>query len=210
MKFTNMKRKGLIIGGLCIALSAAGITFALLSTSSQTNENRFGGAYAKVNIAVIENEKQHEDETNKEELYPVIMENETIRKIVKIENVNDPSYPTTDTFVRVKIIPQLIDSEGNTIGQSVNVDLNLNRQSENWVYDNQDDVYYYTKTVAPGEQTEILLESVTLKQKLSDNQKLQVNVLADAISAHPETNLESVWKLTNNNGNYFSGFESIK
>lgn len=210
MKFTNMKRKGLIIGGLCIALSAAGITFALLSTSSQTNENQFGGAYAKVNIAVIENNKRHEDKTNKEEIYPVIEENETISKIVKIENVNNPSYPTTDTFVRVKIIPQLIDDEGNTIGQSVNVTLDLNNESNNWVYDSKNDVYYYTKAVAPGEETEVLLKSVTLKQKLSDNQKLQVNVLADAISAHPETNLESVWKLTNNNGNYFSGFGSIK
>lgn len=209
MKFTNLKRKGLIIGGLCIALSAAGITFALLSSSSQTNENEFKGGYAKVNIAVMEKGKQHEDYTNKDEQYPTININEIQEKEVKIKNVNDPDYPTTDSYIRVKFVSQLIDQDGNTVGKGVKVKLNLNENSEYWVYDSKNDVYYYTEALAPGKETEVLLKSVTLEEKIDENQKLQVNVLADAISAHPEKNLEDAWNLSKENGHYFEKFSNI-
>ena len=81
MNFTKIKKKAMIVGALIVALSAVGITYALLSSSSQENLNKFEGAAAKVNISVIENNKNHEDSTNDEEEYSKINKNDTISKV---------------------------------------------------------------------------------------------------------------------------------
>lgn len=210
MNFTKIKKKAMIVGALIVALSAVGITYALLSSSSQENLNKFEGAAAKVNISVIENNKNHEDSTNDEEEYSKINKNDTISKVVKIKNIYDSNYPTTDCYIRVKFVPMIKNQDDDSIGQSVDLKYNFNGNSNKWVYDQNSDTYYYTEAVAPNNETDVLLESITLNQDLPKNAHLELQVMADAISAHPVTNLTDAWKLTaNGDGNYFTGFNPV-
>ena len=210
MNFTKIKKKAMIVGALIVALSAVGITYALLSSSSQENLNKFEGAAAKVNISVIENNKNHEDSTNDEEEYSKINKNDTISNVVKIKNIYDSNYPTTDCYIRVKFVPMIKNQDGDSIGQSVDLKYNFNGNSNKWVYDQNSDTYYYTEAVAPNNETDVLLESITLNQDLPKNTHLELQVMADAISAHPVTNLTDAWKLTaNSDGNYFTGFNPV-
>ena len=210
MNFTKIKKKAMIVGALIVALSAVGITYALLSSSSQENLNKFEGAAAKVNISVIENNKNHEDSTNDEEEYSKINKNDTISKVVKIKNIYDSNYPTTDCYIRVKFVPMIKNQDGDSIGQSVDLKYNFNGNSNKWVYDQNSDTYYYTEAVAPNNETDVLLESITLNQDLPKNTHLELQVMADAISAHPVTNLTDAWKLTaNSDVNYFTGFNPV-
>ena len=141
MNFTKIKKKAMIVGALIVALSAVGITYALLSSSSQENLNKFEGAAAKVNISVIENNKNHEDSTNDEEEYSKINKNDTISKVVKIKNIYDSNYPTTDCYIRVKFVTMIKNQDGDSIGQSVDLKYNFNGNSNKWVYDQNSDTY---------------------------------------------------------------------
>lgn len=213
MNFTKIKKKAVIVGALVVALSAVGITYALLSSSSQQNVNKFEGAAAKVNIAVIEQGRPHEDGSNNQEGY-IYNQGKPVTKEVSIKNINDPSYPTTDCYIRVKFIPMLTDSEVSDkpdtyIGKQLDITYNLNKESNHWVYDSESDTYYYTEPVAPDASTELLLKSVIINEKLPLDSQVKIEVIADAISAHPDTNLKNAWGLTNQNGNYFSSFTPI-
>lgn len=217
MNFTKIKKKAVIVGALVVALSAVGITYALLSSSSQQNVNKFEGAAAKVNIAVIENDnegKYIEDEPNNKNSFSYEIDKKVDKK-VKIKNVYDPSYPTTDCYIRVKFVPMLEDKQGNVIGKKLNIEYNLNENSSNWVYDANSDTYYYTQPVAPNDYTEQLLDSVVIKandeaeKSLLMHSEVKIEVMADAISAYPDTNLKDAWGLKNQNGNYFSSFTPI-
>lgn len=86
--------------------------------------------------------------------------------MVKIKNIYDSNYPTTDCYIRVKFVPMIKNQDGDSIGQSVDLKYNFNGNSNKWVYDQNSDTYYYTEAVAPNNETDVLLESITLNQDL--------------------------------------------
>lgn len=217
MDLKKIKKKGLVAGVLVAALATVGITYALLSSSSQQNINEFKGSAAKVNIAVVENDgKQdskdtiHEDSKDNEKQFNEFTdENQTIVKKVKVKNVNSQDYPTTDCFIRVKLVPMIKNADGTYVGQKVNLSYNFNN-TDKWVYDQQTDTYYYTESVAPDEMTELLLESVTLNEALPKDTFLELEVMADAVSAHPESNINETWNLTLNEIKNFTSVNELK
>lgn len=226
MKF-NLKKKTLMLGGLAVLLVATAVTYALLSTQSQQNVNEFSGAYGQVNISVIENDGKEtpsdlEDElegTNKSKntvVYDNINTSDFISKEVKIKNFDKPDYKTTDTYVRVKLVPQLVsDKDANEVyGGSVKLTYQMNNQGDDkngkWMYRDTDDTYYYTRSLAPNETTVNLLEGVKLTEgSIPEGYHLELNVLADGIIANPIENLNVAWGLNEVNGDYFDGLSNV-
>lgn len=220
MKLLNLKKKTVLLGGLCLALVATGVTFALLSTRSQENVNKFSGAYGQVNISVIENdaEKDLEDEVIGNTVEFTKITTEPVEKKVKIKNLDKEDYRTTDTYVRVRLIPQLIHNENSdqAYGGSVGLVYTLNTSPDTnggvWKYDSSNDTFYYTRALAPNETTVDLLTSVKLAdgETVPDGYHLELNVLADGIIANPIENLKNAWNLTAVNGDYFSNLVPIQ
>lgn len=218
MKF-NLNKKTLMLGGLVVALAATAVTYALLSTSSQPNVNTFSGAYGQVNIAVVENSdgKNREDEVNNNNtvVFDKITDTD-IEKEVKIKNVDLENYKTTDTYVRVKLVPQIVSDTDETIvyGGSVKLTYTMNTTADNnggmWKYDNTTDTFYYTRALAPNEESAALLQKVKLKEgKIPDGYHLELNVLTDGIIANPKENLNDAWGLTEVNNDYFGNLEAV-
>lgn len=218
MKF-NLNKKTLMLGGLVVALAATAVTYALLSTSSQQNVNTFSGAYGQVNIAVVENG----DETNREDevkngntvIFQKITTND-IAKEVKIKNVDLENYKTTDTYVRVKLVPQIVSDTDETViyGESVKLDYTMNTNADSkggmWKYDKNTDTFYYTRALAPNEESAALLQKVALKEgNIPEGYHLELNVLTDGIIANPIENLKNAWGLNEVNGDYFTNLSNV-
>ena len=204
MKF-NLNKKTLMLGGLVVALAATAVTYALLSTSSQPNVNTFSGAYGQVNIAVVENSdgKNREDEVNN-------------NNTVVFDKITDTDIEKEDTYVRVKLVPQIVSDTDETIvyGGSVKLTYTMNTTADNnggmWKYDNTTDTFYYTRALAPNEESAALLQKVKLKEgKIPDGYHLELNVLTDGIIANPKENLNDAWGLTEVNNDYFGNLEAV-
>lgn len=218
MKF-NLNKKTLMLGGLVIALAATAVTYALLSTNSQQNVNTFNGAYGQVNIAVVENsdETHREDEVNKSNTVEFDkITTDGIKKEVKIKNVDLENYKTTDTYVRVKLVPQIISNEDETVvyGESVKLIYTMNTNADDkdgmWKYDESTDTFYYTRALAPNEESAALLQKVALKEgSIPEGYHLELNVLTDGIIANPIENIKNAWGLTEENGNYFAKLSNV-
>lgn len=219
MKLFNLKKKTVLLGGLCLALLATGVTFALLSTRSQENVNKFSGSYGQVNISVIENDavKDLEDEVIGNTVEFKKIATEPVEKKVKIKNLDRDDYHTTDTYVRVRLVPQIIHDTNSdqAYGGSIDLVYSLNTAADKnggvWKYDNSNDTFYYTRALAPNETTVDLLTSVKLAegQTIPDGYHLELNVLAEGVIANPIENLKNAWKLTAVNGDYFSNLATI-
>lgn len=218
MKF-NLNKKTLMLGGLVIALAATAVTYALLSTNSQQNINTFSGAYGQVNVAVVENNDttHREDEMNDSNTVEFSkISTEAIDKTVKIKNVDLEEYRTTETYVRVKLVPQIVKDDDPTIiyGESVKLVYTMNTESDNqggmWKYDSNSDTFYYTRALAPNQETAVLLKKVALKEGgIPEGYHLELNVLTDGIIANPIENLNNAWGLNDVNGDYFSGLNEV-
>lgn len=163
---------------LCTALLLVGGTLAYLRTETPVVTNDF--APAIVNIAVVENggapietgEGLRFDGT------------ESINKSVKIMNLDKAEAPSTDAFIRVKLVAVLRNADGSNAGP-VDVKYTLG-DSENWKAEGG--CYYYTVPVAPGESTGELLKSVEVanSEQIPDGGHIEIQVLADAIQARPD------------------------
>lgn len=193
---------------------ATGVTFALLTTKSVANRNDFTGALTKVNVSIVEQidgEKDHEDATSSNITYPKIKKGDTVGKVVKVKNLNAAGVSTTDTYVRVKLIPTMVKDDTTTaLGENVDITYTF---AENSKWSKTDSasgaVYYYTEAVKPGMTTDALITGVTLNSEIKDGYHLEIQVLADAISANPVTNLETAWGLVNNGSGYFEGMSPL-
>lgn len=104
--------------------AAAGTTYALLNARTVTVANQFAGA--AVNIGVVEqftddNTIIYEDmgeqlTDNINDVYDRIKDDNTTRtKEIAVKNIDSDEYPTTDTYVRVRLVPMIIydDSKEN-------------------------------------------------------------------------------------------------
>lgn len=226
MKF-NLKKKTLMLGGLAVLLVATAVTYALLSTKSQQNVNEFSGAYGQVNISVIENdgkdtpsdledEIESGDKSNNTVIYDKVNTTDFISKEVKVKNFDKPDYKTTDTYVRVKLVPQLVSDKDSSevYAGSVKLIYQMNTDADDkngmWKYHDADDTFYYTRALAPNEITVNLLEGVKLAEgAIPEGYHLELNVLADGIIANPIENLYKAWGLNDVNGDYFGELTNV-
>lgn len=121
----KLKKTALVAGITVLLMSAAaGTAYALLNAMTVTVANQFAGAV--VNIGVVEqftddNTIIYEDmgeqlTDNINDVYDRIKDDNTTRtKEIAVKNINSEEYPTTDTYVRVRLVPMIIydDSKEN-------------------------------------------------------------------------------------------------
>lgn len=180
------------MAAVAVVIIGVGTTFSLLRV--QTNgevTNVFQSA--KINVQVVEenetNESGESDQGNVM-LYGTISNGETVVKKVQIQNVHSDKYPTTDTFVRCRIVPILRDQEANNIATKVSY--TINGKHDLWREEtvNGETYYYWTKVLPRGERTDYLFESVTLTSEIPDGAYLELQVLVDAVQARPYVELK--------------------
>ena len=120
----KLKKTALAAGITVLLMGAAGTTYALLNARTVTVANQFAGA--AVNIGVVEQftddntiiyEEMGEQLTdNINDVYDRIKDDNTTRtKEIAVKNIDSDEYPTTDTYVRVRLVPMIIydDSKEN-------------------------------------------------------------------------------------------------
>ena len=68
--------------------------------------------------------------------------------------------------------------------------------AEDWIRDEDNDTYYYTKKVAPDAFTTTLLDSDITLRLSSEGYRQVVEVFAEAIQAEPDEAVTSSWGVT--------------
>lgn len=198
------------VGVLAIALIS--VTMALLNKKTEAALNPFSGS--AVNIGVVENNKIYEDGKNQVTGFDQnALTNGGAKKVVQIKNMNklensgdpDKDYPTTDTVVRVRLVPciRYDETDPNYGGQVVPVDIknvsyhyngsdgiNFNKWESKQeaavsgdTTSKQETYYYYKTPLAPGKTTEALFDRVTYTGDIPENAHFELQVLAEGAAA---------------------------
>ena len=159
-------RKAALILSLCLIFAlAVGTTVALLVAHTNAVTNTFTAAKSKITI------EEKTDDGIKSEIY------------VKNEG-------TATSYVRVKLVCNWVDKDGNVSATPVPAPTITN---SDWFV--KDGICYYTKPVAPNDQTSNLLEGNPIKQPegAPDGYRLEVTVLAESIQAAPSEAVTKSW-----------------
>ena len=200
MKRMDKKKKRIVIslGALLVAAGAIGVTFAMMRTNTQVAANTFSGGI--VNVAVDEGGNIYETGAN---TYEKITAGTPAAKSVKIVNkdTDQKGNPlrTTDTYVRVRLVPVFRDENGG----SVPIDMKEENivytygDTENWKKQNADGetYYYYTKALAAGESTTELIQAVTYKGEVPEGATFELQVLTEGVAAKQANSL-SAWGIS--------------
>lgn len=214
MNVKSVNKKWIVViasvGVLAIALIS--ITMALLNKKTEAALNPFSGS--AVNIGVVENNKIYEDGKNQVTGFDQnALTNGGAEKVVQIKNMNklensdtpDADYPTTDTVVRVRLVPciRYDETDPNYGGQVVPVDIknvsyhyngsdgiNFNKWESKQeaavsgdTTSKQETYYYYKTPLAPGKTTEALFDRVTYTGDIPENAHFELQVLAEGAAA---------------------------
>lgn len=183
------KSKYFIVGIAAAAILTIGIgsTFALLKVQAGEVKNVFHSA--KINVQVVEvlpdgSEIQGSDEKSVVN-FGSVQKDISIDKNVCIENLHSEAYPTTDTFVRCRIVPVLRDGEGNSIAERIT--FKTEGMNPGWRISETDgeSYYYWTRRLARGEKTEPLFEHMTVTCDIPQGANLEMQILVDAVQARP-------------------------
>ena len=219
----KLKKTALAAGITVLLMGAAGTTYALLNTRTVTVANQFAGAAVNIGVAehfnddnIIIYEDMGEQLTdNINDVYDRIRDdNTTITKEIAVKNIDSDEYPTTDTYVRVRLVPMIVydDSKENIkagiAGNIAAVDM---RGKVSYSYANElkskDDVnkdiqdnedltgsWFYMDNsssddnvpVAPGDMTSRLINNVTYAGDIPENAHFELKVLAEGVSSKQE------------------------
>ena len=154
----NKKRSlGVVLALVMLVVAVAGTTIAYLTHSSKQVVNSFSPSAITCDIE------------------------ETVGGGVK-SSVTVKNTGETAAFIRVAVIANSVDEEGNITG-AANVDSFLG--GANWFKSGM--YYYYTQPVSPNETTGELLKSSI------DLTGIQVTILAEAIQSEPASAAQSAW-----------------
>lgn len=168
-------RKAALILSLCLIFAlAVGTTLAYLKANTSPVENTFKAAKSDITI--------DEDVTGGQ------------KKSIIVQNTG-----TAVSYVRVKLVMNWVDGNGNVVSGGNLPEVTLNESD--WFV--KDDIYYYTKPVAPEGKTTNLLQkdsSISEPTEKPEGCHLEVTVLAESIQAAPSTAVEGAWAVTVVNG----------
>lgn len=165
-----------LIALVLIICVAVGGTIAYIVTQTGKVENKF--TPADVQIAINETFENN------------------IKSSITVENVNEAK--NVPCYIRVKLVSNMQDKDGNVIGSAAINTFNLN---DKW-FDGGDGCYYYKYVVAVGTSTDNLLEA---GEKITLANGQVVEVLAEGIQATPETAVTSAWPVNVLNGQLTKG-----
>lgn len=168
-------RKAALILSLCLIFAlAVGTTLAYLKANTSPVTNTFTAA--KSDIKIDENVENGE------------------KSSIQVVNTG-----TAVSYVRVKLVMNWVDGNGKVVSGGKLPEVTLNKSD--WFV--QDDIYYYTKPVAPEGKTTNLLQkdsSISEPTEKPEACHLEVMVLAESIQAAPSTAVEGAWAVTVVNG----------
>ena len=168
-------RKAALILSLCLIFAlAVGTTVALLVAHTNAVTNTFTAAKSKITI------EEKTDDGSKSE--------------IRVKNEG-----TATSYVRVKLVMNWVDGDGNVVSGDNLPPVALN--SDNSWFRGSDDIYYYTKPVAPKDAetnnvtTNLLQEGCSIKQPegAPEGCHLEVTVLAESIQAAPSEAVIKSW-----------------
>ena len=165
-----------LIALVLIICVAVGGTIAYIVTQTDKVENKF--TPADVQIAI----KEEFDGADKSS--------------ITVQNVQDDK--NVPCYIRVKLVSNMQDKDGNVIGSAA---INAFEPNDNW-FKGADGCYYYKDVVNVGASTANLLADDS-KITLANGQV--VEVLAEGIQATPETAVTSAWPVTVVNGQLIKG-----
>lgn len=165
-----------LIALVLIICVAVGGTIAYIVTQTDKVENKFTPADVEIKINEIVNDN--------------------IKSSITVENVQaDKNVPC---YIRVKLVSNTQDKDGNVTGSAAIGEFNLN---DKW-FDGGDGCYYYKDVVNVGASTANLLADGS-KITLTTGQV--VEVLAEGIQATPDKAVTSAWPVTVVNGQLNKG-----
>ena len=189
---------------LIAATGAAGTTYAVLQTHTSEVQNLFAGG--AVNIAVIENDNIQiplENEENYAGSFDEISD-KGVDKKVQIQNLDSEEYPTTDTFVRVRLVPVFRDAGGASVPVKAgelkeNIVYTYGNEDGNWVTQEVDGetYFYYKEILEPDELTSALITKVAYTGEVPEGAVFELQVLAEGVAANQPNVLENTWGLSN-------------
>lgn len=189
---SRKKKLAVTITCICAAIAVAGSTIAFLNAKSQEATNEFAGA--AVNVGVVENGTVYENGDNTNTGYSKVTSGTPVTKSVRIENITSEAYPTTDTYVRVRLVPSFRDGDGNLLAVNID-DTNVAYtygDKENWKYETVDGekYYYYTEVLNPGDISSELIKAVTYTGNVPEGAHFELQVLTEGV---PVAALERAW-----------------
>lgn len=172
--FINSHRKSFIIAvsSTLVAAVIAGSTLAYFIANSVTVANTFSTGSISCKI----------DED---------FSDTTVKKDVRIKNTGK-----SDAFIRVRLVPSWENASGEAVPVKASLTDNLNISWSNtkdtdWI-DGKDGYYYYKSSVKPGAYTSYLIKTATVKT--ANGNKMNLNVLAEAIQTAPNDTVKTIWK----------------
>ena len=162
-------RKAALILSLCLIFAlAVGTTVALLKANTDPVTNTFTAAKSDIKINEnVENGK---------------------KSSIQVENIG-----TATSYVRVKLVMNWVSNDDSKTISATPVKIMVDYDNTNWF--EQGGIYYYTKPVAPNDQTSNLLNGNPIKQPegAPEGYHLEVTVLAESIQAAPSEAVIKSW-----------------
>lgn len=162
-------RKAALILSLCLIFAlAVGTTVALLKANTAPVTNTFTAAKSDIKINEnVENGK---------------------KSSIQVENMG-----TATSYVRVKLVMNWVSNDDSKTISATPVKIMVDYDNTNWF--EQGGIYYYTKPVAPNDQTSNLLNGNPIKQPegAPEGYHLEVTVLAESIQAAPSEAVIKSW-----------------
>ena len=153
-----------LIALVLIICVAVGGTIAYIVTQTNSVENKFTPADVKIEInEVFEN---------------------NIKSSITVKNVDDAK--NVPCYIRVKLVSNTQDDNGNVTGSAV---INTFKLNDKW-FDGGDGCYYYKDVVNVGTSTANLLAA---GEKITLTNDQVVEVLAEGIQATPIDAVKAAW-----------------
>ncbi len=176
MRQNQVRKRGIslavITAVVLLLVGTVGGTLAWMNTQTGTVTNTF--TKANPGTDVIENFDKN------------------TKSNVSVKNTGD-----IESYIRVKLVPTWTSDEAGKepVGTPASLeDLTITwGTSSKWIQGG-DGCWYYTEPVAPGEQTETLIASATVKES-ENGQKYHMNlqVLSDSVQSSPASAVTDAW-----------------
>lgn len=168
-----MKKKSIVqvlLSVLLIGVVAIGITLAIQVANDVTLKNSF--AYL-----IVDTEIEEPDGGNEAEKKPTVS-----------------NKGTTSVFVRAKTIVATQDGSSVPVTED-DITFNYNTTaSENGYWIEKDGWYYYSKALAPGDETTMLFDGVEVNKNLDKGARFDVIVSHESVMAGSNDNAQDAFK----------------
>jgi hypothetical protein len=217
-----LKKRYLIIATIITFMLAAGITLAFMLSSTQNVTNDFTPAVVtcRTNLSYsdaagnIETDEKNDSDTNAITDGDSTIDNDTDLNGNTGNNIESSGDSNTDgeslidyvtvtntgnisEYIRIRVISHWEDESGNIVGKASEMpELTI---SNDWMYDDENDVYYYSEPVEVNKDTSNLLtQSYTLKSDTYNDKTVYqvVEFLSEAIQAEPQKAVTEAWGIT--------------